>query len=213
MTQMKMQPESPTQVVARRVAELRARRGLSAQKLADRCAEYGMPELNRSVITNLENHRRQAVTVDELLTLALTLGVAPLHLLVPTDDTARVAITPNSDVDAASTRAWVVGEQPLLDGEASYHTEVPDGWLERAQRQRRELERECMAYASFLLTMQLHDNLNHALQMAVDTGDADAASDWFHEHLPFRRPLIAHLERLERERTDTQPQDNQPQDR
>jgi transcriptional regulator with XRE-family HTH domain len=150
--------------VTRRVAELRARRGLSAQKLADRCAEYGMPELNRSVITNLENDRRQAVTVDELLTLALALGVAPLHLFIPTDDSARVAITPNSDVDAAYARQWVIGEQPLLDGETSYHTEVPDGWHERAQRQRRQLELECMAHASFLLTVQLQDNLNKALQ-------------------------------------------------
>jgi transcriptional regulator with XRE-family HTH domain len=204
MTQSKLRPESPTQVVARRMAQLRARRGLSAQKLAERCAEYGMPELNRSVITNLENNRRQQVSVDELLTLALALGVAPLHLLIPTDDAARVAITPNSDVDAAYARAWVIGEQPLVDGEASYHTEVPHGWRERAQRQRRELERECMAYASFLLTLQLQDNLNNALQIAVDTGDVEAASDWFHEHVPFRRALIAHLERLERERTDTQ---------
>lgn len=207
MTQVKAAPESPTQVVARRVAELRARRGISAQKLADRCAEYGMPELNRSVITNLENNRRQQVSVDEVLALALALGVAPLHLLIPTDDAARVAITPNSDVDAAYARQWVIGERPLLDGDTSYHTEVPDGWHERAQQQRRELELQTMAYASFLLTVQLQDNLNKALQIAIDTGDADAASDWFHEHVPFRRPLITHLKRLERERTDTQPGD------
>lgn len=207
MTQPIRQPESPTQVVARRVAALRARRGLSAQKLADRCANYGMPELNRSVLTNLENNRRQAVTVDELLTLALALGVAPLHLLIPTDDGSRVAITPNSDVDAAYARQWVVGEQPLANGETSYYTEVPDGWRERAQRQRRELERECMAHASFLLTVQLQDNLNRALQIAVDTGDIEAAKDWFHEHVPFRRPLIAHLERLQGELSDTQPSD------
>lgn len=201
------QPESPTQIVARRVAQLRARRGMSAQKLADRCADYGMPELNRSVLTNLENNRRQAVTVDELLTLALALGVAPLHLLIPTDDDARVAITPNSDVDAAYARQWAIGEQPLVNGDLSYHTEVPDGWRERAQRQRRELELECMAHASFLLTVQLQDNLNQALHIAVDTGDIQAAKDWFHEHVPFRRPLTAHLERLEREPANTQPRD------
>jgi len=202
-----MQPESPTQIVARRVAALRARRGLSAQKLADRCADYGMPDLNRSVITNLENNRRQTVTIDELLTLALALGVAPLHLLIPTNDDARVAITPNSDVDAANARQWVIGEQPLVNDEASYHTEVPHGWRQRAQRQRRELELECMAHASFLLTEQLQDNLNHALHIAVDTGDTEAAKDWFHDHVPFRRPLIAHLERLQNELTDTQPRD------
>jgi transcriptional regulator with XRE-family HTH domain len=65
---------------------VRAARGWSAQQLADRCAELGMPDLDRSAVANIENERRQRIGVDELFVLALALGVAPVHLAVPLDE-------------------------------------------------------------------------------------------------------------------------------
>jgi transcriptional regulator with XRE-family HTH domain len=69
-----------TAKVAASVRHLRMEQGISAQKLADRTAELGMP-VPRNTIANLENGRRDHVAVDELVALADALGVPPADLL------------------------------------------------------------------------------------------------------------------------------------
>jgi transcriptional regulator with XRE-family HTH domain len=59
--------------------------GMSAQQLADRTAELGMP-VSRPVIADLENGRRRYVTTTELIALAQALrATSPLDLLYPED--------------------------------------------------------------------------------------------------------------------------------
>lgn len=106
------QPLTPGQAIARRVREARKARGWSAQQLAERCADLGMPELDRSTIANIENGRRQRVGVDELLVLALALGVAPVHLLVPLHE-EWYAVTPEHITGASRVRQWVRGNYPI----------------------------------------------------------------------------------------------------
>lgn len=53
---------------------------MSAQQLADICADIGHP-LQRDVISNLENGRRASVPVTDLMVIAEALGVPPLSLL------------------------------------------------------------------------------------------------------------------------------------
>lgn len=69
---MSAYPYSAT--VARRVAELRRQRGWSAQRLADEMTEAGQ-HVSRSTLANLENGRRDRITVDELYAFATVLGV------------------------------------------------------------------------------------------------------------------------------------------
>jgi len=130
---------TPTQVVAQRVRELRTRHGWSAQALADRCADAGMPHLVRDVLANLEAGRRETVTIDEVMVLAYVLDVAPVDLFVPpsTDvehhkygrvDVAGYRVTPTSTVTPlSSVRGFVVGAHPLhgMD-ERRYRIERPD---------------------------------------------------------------------------------------
>src|SRR4051794_30252810 len=95
---------TPTQVVAARVKQLRKEQGLSAQKLADRCAEAGGRDLaTRSVIANLESGRRDTVSIDEVFVLAFALNVAPVHLVIPTD-AVPVRVPPAQVVDSARAR-------------------------------------------------------------------------------------------------------------
>lgn len=113
---------TPTQVVTQRVRELRALHGWSAATLATKCADVGAPTLNRSVIANLESGRRDYVTIDEVLALAVALDVAPLHLMVPTDDLVThrqhgpvlvdgYRLTDRLSVDSLRrVRAWIRGE-------------------------------------------------------------------------------------------------------
>jgi hypothetical protein len=64
-------------LVQRASSALRAERGWSAQQLANKCAETGADYLNRDVITNIENHRRQSVSIDEVFVFAQVFKVAP----------------------------------------------------------------------------------------------------------------------------------------
>jgi transcriptional regulator with XRE-family HTH domain len=95
--------ESATATVATRVGELRRDRGWSAQTLGERCAEAGLPGLNRAVLANLESGRRQDVSVEELMVLAMVLDTAPVYLLVPSDKDMRTRLA----------RDWVRGHVAL----------------------------------------------------------------------------------------------------
>lgn len=57
---------------------------MSAQGLADRCAELGHP-IQRDVISNLENGRRATVPVTDLIVIAEALGVPALSLVFNPD--------------------------------------------------------------------------------------------------------------------------------
>lgn len=130
---------TPTQVVAHRVRELRREHGWSAQALADRCAAAGMPHLGRDVLANLEAGRRDSVSIDEVLCLAVVLDVAPIDLFVPPSktmehhkygevDLSGYRVTPTQTVTPlTSVRGFVVGKHPLhgMD-ERRYRSQRPD---------------------------------------------------------------------------------------
>ncbi len=123
---------SASEVVARRVKELRKRHGWTAADLAARCADMGMETLNRSVLANVESGRRKYVTIDEVLVLAHVLDVAPLHLFVPTSDAPddRYTVSPEAWVPTVrEARAWVRGEYAGPTDPRVYFSEVPrDEW-------------------------------------------------------------------------------------
>jgi transcriptional regulator with XRE-family HTH domain len=112
---------------------VRKRRGWQPADLASRCAELGADGLTEDVIENIESgrrsggKRRRAVTVDELLALALALNVAPVHLLVPPDDSDEPyqitqTVTATSRFNA---RAWIRGVFPLSGDRRDFDTEAP----------------------------------------------------------------------------------------
>ncbi|MGW3656471.1 helix-turn-helix domain-containing protein [Streptomyces sp. NPDC005151] len=91
--------------VAGEVRRFRTKRGMSAQQLADRCAEVGHA-VPRSVISNLENGRRESITLAELLTLARALRVSPVSLVFPVGYEARVELFPGFDFDTYDAAGW-----------------------------------------------------------------------------------------------------------
>lgn len=126
--------ESVSDVVAARVREVRQSRGITAPQLAEKCKDLGMPHLSAATISNIETGRRKdgkrtrTVTVDELMTLAVALGVAPVHLLVPPSrSTAPYMITPGRREMALSARTFICGMQPLDHMDRwSYFAETPE---------------------------------------------------------------------------------------
>jgi transcriptional regulator with XRE-family HTH domain len=130
-------------VAATRIRTARKRRGWSAQELADRLAAAGAPELSMFVISNIESGRRKAdgkrrreVTVDELFLIAYVLGVPPIHLLVPAEESETpVEVAPNVRVDKSDLMLrWIRGDQTLpgVDPRGYFaatleHVQAPDG--------------------------------------------------------------------------------------
>lgn len=113
-----------TQVIAHQVKKFRLERGWTAQELADRLAEAGMPHMKRPVITNLEIGRRQTVTVEEVLTLAWVLDVPPLMMFLPLGLSDEFEITPNTAVHPGLALKWILGEEvaPTSDRKMAAHT-------------------------------------------------------------------------------------------
>ncbi|MDO5629792.1 MAG: helix-turn-helix transcriptional regulator [Mobilicoccus sp.] len=112
--------ESWTDTIRRQVIALRRREGLSAQALADRCAEYNVP-MSRGTIAKLENGDRKLVGVHEIVVLAAALGVAPMDLLFPgvadTDpDTAEQTVEyfPGEPIPARTAWYRFAGERPHM---------------------------------------------------------------------------------------------------
>jgi transcriptional regulator with XRE-family HTH domain len=133
--------QTPSDVVAARVRQVRKRRDLTTDQLAARCAELGAPDLTAQALYKLEGQRNvasrrpRAVTVDELLTLAIALNVAPVHLLVPPDDYLKpYRLTSGTSESAVYVRHWIRGVIPLSDADPrEYFSEVPRTEYEWAQ--------------------------------------------------------------------------------
>jgi 8-oxo-dGTP diphosphatase len=100
--------EQLTRVIACEIRRYRDAAGMSAQQLADRCAELGAP-MHRSVIANLENGRRPSVSVAELLVLARALDVPPLRFLVPLENDT-VELLPGEYRDPWTATNWLIDQ-------------------------------------------------------------------------------------------------------
>lgn len=108
-------PQWPGRLARAVAAEVRRHRdaqGLSAQQLADRCADLGMP-IGRSVLANFESGRRPSISLPELLVLAKALGVPPITLLFPIGREETAEPLPDHPVPTWLALGWFTGENPL----------------------------------------------------------------------------------------------------
>lgn len=111
-------PKSVAKRVGERVAFFRARatdergRKLTAQALADRCKDLGVP-LARPTIAKLEKGLRETITVGELHVLAKALSVSPADLVFPLGEAAEVEVLPGQHTDTWDAVQWFSGLAPL----------------------------------------------------------------------------------------------------
>lgn len=117
-------PESPLATASRRCRELRKRRGMNADKLAERLQSLGFSNWSRGTVIKFESGRRQSLSVEEMYGLAMALDCSVTALIVPLDD-RPVQVTPTRVENANAVRAWVVGTEPLPGvDEYTYRTEI-----------------------------------------------------------------------------------------
>ncbi|MFH9728339.1 helix-turn-helix domain-containing protein [Streptomyces sp. NPDC017254] len=100
--------ERYTKVVAAELRRHRELRGMSAQELADVCAEIGAP-IQRSVIANLENGRRASVGIAEVMAFAAALKIPPVSLIMPLGYESKVEILPGVSKDPYAAAYWMMG--------------------------------------------------------------------------------------------------------
>ena len=93
-------------------------RRMSAQALADRCAELGLP-IARVAITKLENGIREKVSVAELLVLAAALDVPPALLIFPVGREKTVEALPARPLDPWHATLWLSGDARLSEDPAA----------------------------------------------------------------------------------------------
>ncbi|WP_434593903.1 helix-turn-helix domain-containing protein [Streptomyces sp. A5-4] len=101
------------QVMATVAGEVRRRRKelrMSAQDLADRCAEIGHP-IPRNVIANMESGRRASLPLVDVMVLAAALRTYPICLIYPVGYVDRVQQKPLEDTRPTwDAMHWFTGE-------------------------------------------------------------------------------------------------------
>ncbi|MCG2623026.1 helix-turn-helix domain-containing protein [Arthrobacter sp. I2-34] len=117
------------QGVGRRIAAFRKREGLSAQELAE---DTGM---SRSVIANIENGRRDDLTVTELLAISRALRVPPVAILfdvtkpmspVPASNTGEEQVLRPRAIDVIDWVAGLDAPSQWSDDRASMEAELAE---------------------------------------------------------------------------------------
>jgi transcriptional regulator with XRE-family HTH domain len=107
-----VETDNPSTRVAANVRDLRQQRRMTVRDLSARMGELGRPLLP-SGVTKIEQGQRR-VDVDELVALAVALGVNPSRLLLSgTASDVPVALTPARPVPEWAAWQWADGFQPL----------------------------------------------------------------------------------------------------
>lgn len=103
--------------VADNVLRFRKGQGLTLRQLADRMAEAGRP-ITHTAVSDIEKRARR-VDADDLVALAVVLGVSPSALLVPATSNEPSGSAAVVEVTGAGPRAardvwdWLRGHQPI----------------------------------------------------------------------------------------------------
>lgn len=113
----------------------------------------GADQLTANVIENIEHgrrkdgRRRRTITVDELLIFAYVFSVAPVHLLVPTENRDPYPVTPTESLLPVRAREWIRGEYALPSSDPRvYFSEVPaNEWIADRLAEAKEQGRPTMA--------------------------------------------------------------------
>lgn len=116
--------ESSVSPLGRNLARFRREAKLSAEEVAARAGNG----LTRSVIANLENGRKEDVTVGQLLALAFAVGVSPAYLVFDLYDPYGTTQIPVAEGEPVEIQTWLAFDwfgarrsitetQPVANGE------------------------------------------------------------------------------------------------
>jgi transcriptional regulator with XRE-family HTH domain len=96
-----------TRLIGKNVRTIRKAKSLSTQRLSDLCSERAGFEVPRNTIVNLETGRKESISVQELVAIALASETPPVSLLYPLDQ--EVEIAPGQRRNAFHAVEWFSG--------------------------------------------------------------------------------------------------------
>ncbi len=127
VTQTQQAVDPITAVIARRVSDLRQVQGINQTELAQRMTELGTA-WSRTTVQKLENGKRSAVSVQELLALALVFDVPPVLLIADPRQPGSAPVARCLDVDQWEALMWLIGTG-TIDNANSGRTFSAGSWL------------------------------------------------------------------------------------
>jgi len=149
---------TPTQLVGQQVRAARRRQGWTAERLGEEMTKVGF-SWDRFVVTKLETGKRQSVSVDELLALAVALNLpGPLALLLPIKEDDQVgAVAPADPIAVTRTTkatwyefaSWLRGRIHLAPAE-QVRGQLVTGFLYAVDRYEQALRDEDERYRRLL---------------------------------------------------------------
>lgn len=193
-----METDSPGARVAANVRALRDARRMTVRDLSARMTDLGRPLLP-SGITKVEQGLRR-VDVDELVALAVALGVSPSRLLLPADAGEEdVALTPTQTAPAWAAWQWAAASQPLPTHSAAegYNTEdeVEDFRLHSLPPAIRRQQQHPLMQAINRLTGTAPRVIHHAME----TKDSRLLADSLSRGRRYLQAIAGELDVLEEE--------------
>lgn len=165
---------------------------LSAAKLAERTERYGYA-LTKAQVSDLELGRKKTITVPELISLALALGVPPVQLLYPELPDGPVEVWPGATRPSALALQWFSGE--IGADKLSPDTPVSVASLDRMTKARELASLRAVRDRNKVRWLTAnHSDPNETIQMRPDDVPERAGDivEWFHT-------LTARIADLERE--------------
>lgn len=151
--------DTPEDIVARRVRELRVERGLSLSGLAQASTEAGFP-LTKSILHKIEKGELR-VNLNTVDGLAAVLGVSPLVLQLPADADTWVRVAGAKMTRAAALYEWMVGARPApTSGDVT----------SKARSSARIRFRKYLPYASLIPGGRMKHNENEIADMLREDG-------------------------------------------
>jgi transcriptional regulator with XRE-family HTH domain len=119
----------PSDVLARRLAELREKHGWSQRELSVRLAERFGVRVDPATIARIETGDRD-VSLNEAFLLAAALDVPPPLLFLPVNRDVEVDVAPGVSYYPWLVWEWLHGEEPLPGADLrAWHVEVQPAWL------------------------------------------------------------------------------------
>lgn len=97
--------------VAANVSDLREAKGMNQPQLAKAVTDLGVV-MHATGVSKIELADRR-VDADDLVALAIALGVTPSRLLLTAGAEGQVELTPNVTVHASDAWKWAAGEEPF----------------------------------------------------------------------------------------------------
>lgn len=159
--------------VARNVRTIRDR--MSYETLSKKLTALGRP-IPVLGLSRIESNARR-VDADDLVALAVALGVSPVRLLLPAEDVGEVPLTPTERASWAAAWAWATGERPLPASEHVAEVDAETFERDNAPHRARVGSRELVKWEEQLGA--LRDGLREATDAEVPASVIRAYVDFW----------------------------------